>query len=61
MARSDQQKRHKQMKKAAQVSLLSVANNQKSNPKNIIEVKDKWVKVGDRVQDMSCLKACSHV
>ena len=33
------------MKNANQASLLSVDNSHDSNPKKIVEVKDKWVKV----------------
>ena len=40
---SKQNKR--KVKKANQASLLSVENNHNSNPKKIVEVKDKWVKV----------------
>ena len=40
---SKQNKR--KVKKANQASLLSMVNSHKSNPKKIVEVKDKWVKV----------------
>ena len=40
---SEQDKR--KMKKANQASLLSVENSHNSNPKKIVEVKDKWVKI----------------
>ena len=40
---SKQNKR--KVKKANQASLLSVENSHNSNPKKIVEVKDKWVKV----------------
>ena len=40
---SKQNKRN--VKKANQASLLSVENSHNSNPKKVVEVKDKWVKV----------------
>ena len=40
---SKQNKRN--VKKANQASLLSVENSHNSNPKKIMAVKDKWVKV----------------
>ena len=40
---SKQNKRR--VKKANQASPLSVENNHNSNPKKIVEVTDKWVKV----------------
>ena len=35
----------RKVKKANQASLLSVESNHNLNPKKIVEVKDKWVKV----------------
>ena len=35
----------RKVKKANQASLLSVENSHNLNPKKIVEVKDKWVKV----------------
>ena len=47
----------KKVKKVSQASLFSVENNRNSNPKKIVEVKDKWVKVRVTMDHVSFLMA----